>query len=685
MARLVGRRSLQDGKSPTPPAPRRAPQEYYYGGDGEKLDGAMLEEMREAWLCRLANETRPPPPPFRQAYGVEALTTPDDTTALDEVLYAVPPYIQGDALEMRYNDARTWSWPLRALISGTGGEGDPHSQTGMLTGVAPMLLHRPTKPHPERPARLIAIYDELIRQDLLQRTRLFPLSAAECDDLSRVHSKGHRNRVVAQYAEDSHMRKELRLTQMSDTYVTAGATGRAASLASGSVVDLTRRVVAGELRNAFALVRPPGHHAEQHAAMGFCLFNSVAVAAAAARKRFGVARVMIIDWDVHHGNGIQHIFEDDREVLYLSLHRYSDDFFPGTGGPAEVGFGMGAGFSINIAWSSGGMGDAEYLAAFARLVIPVANEFAPDLVFISAGFDAAAGDPLGDCEVSPEGYAHMTSQLMNLNKPAPVIVVLEGGYSLTAISISAAAVLRVLLGDPLPPLPPTPPTELQRPSKSARRDIERAMKIQSPFWHSMRTEEAWDGWRKAWRARVGEWWRTLPGSVAKEVEGCAAFLNQALQGQLETTMRAEGDPREADTSHLFGAAAKADSLCARLYREVKHSLPAFPAVPKAGLSPLPAPGRVYPPLLPMQLSHDKPLDWESADLMALGWQPPNVREGHDQGPTAPSGFVAAVAGGALAGGGVGVVAIGALALWFGCKGGRISAGNRFRIRKVRLP
>jgi len=246
----------------------------------------------------------------------------------------------------------------------------------------------------------------------------------------------------------------------------------------GSVVELATRVVTGELSNALAVVRPPGHHCEARQAMGFCILNNVAVAAAVARARLGVQRVLVVDWDVHHGNGIQHIFEEDGSVLYASLHRYGHGFYPGTGGAHAVGEGAGRGFSLNIPWSSSGYGDAEYAAAFERLLMPVAREFAPELVLVAAGFDAAARDPLGGMEVSPAGYAYMTAQLRSL-AAGRLVVALEGGYNLRSISSSAAAVMRVLLGDDPPPLPPAPPC------RSAARDIVEASHAMAPFWRSV--------------------------------------------------------------------------------------------------------------------------------------------------------------------------------------------------------
>ena len=183
----------------------------------------------------------------------------------------------------------------------------------------------------------------------------------------------------------------------------------AAALSAGSVIEVVQRVARGELTNAVANVRPPGHHAERATAMGFCFFNNVAVAAKMAQRNPQIRKVLILDWDIHHGNATENQFLDDPNVLYISLHRYEGgQFYPGTGAPTVVGEGRGAGRNINIGWPHGGVGDVEYLAAFWHVIMPIATSFAPDLVLVSAGFDSALGDPLGGCCVSPAGRMHGT-------------------------------------------------------------------------------------------------------------------------------------------------------------------------------------------------------------------------------------------------------------------------------------
>jgi acetoin utilization deacetylase AcuC-like enzyme len=227
-----------------------------------------------------------------------------------------------------------------------------------------------------------------------------------------------------------------------DTAASAGSY-EAARLAAGGLVDLCVAVRAGQVENGFAFVRPPGHHAEHARAMGFCLFNNVAVAAAALRAT-GIARVCIVDWDLHHGNGTQHLFEDDPAVLYVSTHQYP--YYPGTGAATEVGVGAGAGRTLNLPFPAG-FGDAEFARAFDEIVLPIARRFAPEFVLVSAGFDCDGRDPLGGLAVTPAGIAMMARacrRLADETAAGRIVAVLEGGYDLDAIGDGVATVLDVL-------------------------------------------------------------------------------------------------------------------------------------------------------------------------------------------------------------------------------------------------
>ena len=222
--------------------------------------------------------------------------------------------------------------------------------------------------------------------------------------------------------------------------------GICAFLAAGSVCELTERVVKRQLENGFAIVRPPGHHAESHCAMGFCLLNNIALAAQLARKKYGLKRIVILDWDIHHGNGTQRMFYKSRNIMYISIHRFCNgDFFPNQKDADShfIGEGKGLGYNINIPWSSYGYRDKEYLYAFQKLIIPILKEYNPELILISSGFDSADGDPLGQCQVTPEGYFNMI-QLLKQIQPK-IVLALEGGYNLKSIAKSAVACIQSLL------------------------------------------------------------------------------------------------------------------------------------------------------------------------------------------------------------------------------------------------
>jgi histone deacetylase 4/5 len=244
------------------------------------------------------------------------------------------------------------------------------------------------------------------------------------------------------------------------------------------------------LKNGFALVRPPGHHAEYEEAMGFCYFNSVAIAAKQLIARKLAQRVLIIDWAIHHGNGTQHAFYENPNVLYMSLHRHDHgNFYPGTGSPIECGTGPGLGFNINIAWAGGlhtPMADAEYLAAFRAVVLPIAHSFEPDIVLVSAGFDAAIGHPhpIGGYSVSTACFALLTLQLRQLAH-GKVVLALEGGFNEDVLNTASEQCLSALLGGRQ--VDKISPEELaRRPNPSAVETLQKTIAIQSPYWEVLR-------------------------------------------------------------------------------------------------------------------------------------------------------------------------------------------------------
>jgi len=305
--------------------------------------------------------------------------------------------------------------------------------TAVMTD-ARMLEHRPGAGHPERPDRLRVLLDVVGRYPSLER-----ISAREAtsEELERVHDL----RLV-DLIESTRGRA---LTRFDPDTAASAESCTAARLAAGGLVDLAHAVWDGAVQNGIALVRPPGHHAERDRAMGFCLFNNVAVAAASLRAR-GAGRVAIVDWDLHHGNGTEHAFEADPTVLYVSTHQYP--YYPGTGASGDVGVGPGAGRTLNVPCPAG-FGDAELRVVFDELIVPKLRAFSPDVVLISAGFDCDARDPLGGLTVTPAGIAHMARAVIGFAREAAagkVVVVLEGGYDLGALTDGTEIVLRELQG-----------------------------------------------------------------------------------------------------------------------------------------------------------------------------------------------------------------------------------------------
>ncbi|XP_040996505.1 histone deacetylase 15 isoform X1 [Juglans microcarpa x Juglans regia] len=390
-----------------------------------------------------------------------------------------------------------------------------------------MLLHSEvemkTHPHPERPDRLQAIAASLATAGIFPG-RCYPIPAREItkEELQMVHSLEH--------IETVELTGQILYSYFTpDTYANQHS-AHAARLAAGLCADLAKEVFSGRAKNGFALVRPPGHHAGVRQAMGFCLHNNAAVAALAAQVA-GAKKILIVDWDVHHGNGTQEIFEQNKSVLYISLHRHEGGkFYPGTGAAHEFGT-MGAeGYCVNIPWSRGGVGDNDYIFAFQHVVLPIASDFAPDFTIISAGFDAARGDPLGCCDVTPAGYAQMT-HMLNILSGGKLLVILEGGYNLRSISSSATAVIKVLLGES-----PGCNPENFLPSKAGVQTVLEVLKIQMNFWPALGSiysdlQSQWGMYcmktkkkqiKKRQRAAAPLWWKW----------GQKSFLYHLLNGHL---------------------------------------------------------------------------------------------------------------------------------------------------------
>lgn len=309
----------------------------------------------------------------------------------------------------------------------------PHDPAGarvLLVDDPRFDRHAPLGHHPERPERLVAARAAIAAvastpQGRVAFDRITPRAATD-EELALVHDP----RFVESLEE---LRGHSGYLD-ADTYVSAESVD-IARLAAGSLVAMVDRMIDGDVRRGVALPRPPGHHARPAHAMGFCLLNNVAVAAAHARAR-GVRRVAVVDWDVHHGNGTQEMFWRDPDILYVSTHQFP--FYPGSGDVDEIGEGAGKGYTVNVPLAAGG-GDSVYAAAFERVVLPVVESYAPELVLVSAGFDAAARDPLAQMQVSPAAFGWMAAALARIADATAggrIALVLEGGYDLVALEAS---------------------------------------------------------------------------------------------------------------------------------------------------------------------------------------------------------------------------------------------------------
>ena len=312
------------------------------------------------------------------------------------------------------------------------------SSFGLL--IDPVFCRHKTGPgHPERPERIETLLRAFEQAGLTQQaTRIEPTEIDE-NLLRRVHEPAYIRRLSEACAtgRDWIDTPDSRICPESEWV---------ARLAAGGVVEAARRVGRGELRRVFCAVRPPGHHAERDVSMGFCLYSNVALAAEALRAECGVGRLAIVDWDVHHGNGTQHIFEQDPDVLFVSLHGHPDALYPGTGYAHERGRGRGEGATLNVPLEPG-TGDGAYRRAFEAQVRPVIERFGPEVVLISCGFDAHKDDPLGILELADETFAWLTDQVLALADRCAqgrIVSVLEGGYDLRTLARCATAHARQL-------------------------------------------------------------------------------------------------------------------------------------------------------------------------------------------------------------------------------------------------
>jgi len=291
--------------------------------------------------------------------------------------------------------------------------------------------------HPESQERILAIVDMLKFTNLFDEVvRIEPRDATK-EEITLVHTPEHYEKIAS-------TKGKPKVFLDADTS-TCAVSFDAALRAAGGMISAIDSVLSKEVDRAFPLVRPPGHHAEADRAMGFCLFNNVAVGAAYLTKVRGLDRVLVIDWDIHHGNGTQHIFYDKSEVLYFSTHQYP--FYPGTGAAKEVGTGEGAGYTVNVPMQPG-MGDNEFIKIFQEILSPIIEQYKPEFILVSAGFDIFFEDPLGGMKVTPEGFAKLTRLLTDAADKicdGKIVFLLEGGYNLDGLWISTKEVIEELL------------------------------------------------------------------------------------------------------------------------------------------------------------------------------------------------------------------------------------------------
>ncbi|XP_023612626.1 histone deacetylase 5 isoform X7 [Myotis lucifugus] len=413
-----------------------------------------------------------------------------------------------------------------------------------------------THVHPEHAGRIQSIWSRLQETGLLSKCERIRGRKATLDEIQTVHSEYH----TLLYGTSPLNRQKLDSKKLlgpisqkmyamlpcggigvdSDTVWNEMHSSSAVRMAVGCLVELAFKVAAGELKNGFAIIRPPGHHAEESTAMGFCFFNSVAITTKLLQQKLNVGKVLIVDWDIHHGNGTQQAFYNDPSVLYISLHRYDNgNFFPGSGAPEEVGGGPGMGYNVNVAWTGGvdpPIGDVEYLTAFRTVVMPIAHEFSPDMVLVSAGFDAVEGhlSPLGGYSVTARCFGHLTRQLMTL-AGGRVVLALEGGHDLTAICDASEACVSALLSVELQPLDET--VLQQKPNINAVATLEKVIEIQSKHWSCVQRFAAGLG-RSLREAQAGE-------TEEAETVSAMALLSVGAE-QAQAAAAREHSPRPAE-------------------------------------------------------------------------------------------------------------------------------------------
>jgi len=301
------------------------------------------------------------------------------------------------------------------------------------------LRHSAGFGHPESPERLAAIYEMLNNPSMHWKFMEIEPREATHKEIETIHTPSYVEYIASTAGQHS--------VFLDPDTATSPESYEIAKLAVGGVLNAVDSVIESKADNAFALVRPPGHHAEADSAAGFCIFNNIAIGAMHAILKHRLKRILIVDWDLHHGNGTQHSFYDDPRILYFSTHQYP--YYPGTGSLQEIGQGKGEGYTINVPLS-GGAGDASFVKIFRKILQPAALEFKPELVLLSAGFDTYFQDPLGSMRVTSEGFAALTRILLEIADSCchgRLVAVLEGGYHIAGLTKSVKAVLEEMLNE----------------------------------------------------------------------------------------------------------------------------------------------------------------------------------------------------------------------------------------------
>ena len=334
------------------------------------------------------------------------------------------------------------------------------------------LEHNAGDGHPESPDRLRVIHDLIDRE--FSNLPLIPPRLATQSELALVHDASY-IQAVANTSGRTHSQLDP------DTGLSARSYEVACLAAGGLLQGVDALLTPGPrtLHSIFAFVRPPGHHAEPQQGMGFCLFNNVAIAAMYAKEHYGLKRILIVDWDLHHGNGTQRAFIDDPGVLFFSSHQYP--YYPGSGGFNEVGSGKGEGFTVNAPFPAG-FGDAEYVSVYTKILKPIALEYKPELVLVSAGFDPFIKDPLGGMHVTGEGFGALAGIVQDIARQScngKVLMTLEGGYDPEGLRNGIRAVLQTLLGQ-------TAPVPKNSPSAAADEVIARIVRVHNKYWKSLK-------------------------------------------------------------------------------------------------------------------------------------------------------------------------------------------------------